>query len=139
MSTSKELLFQNLAGTASIYHHSSKHCLEIALQGTIKESDYKEAFTRLTQELAQSQCCQVIFNNLDLQRETIMERAWFLAKFLPMAYKCVASDYYKAAVVAPPNPIQKMATQVVIKSAKAVGKPVDIQFFDEHAQALEWM
>ncbi|HAA15973.1 MAG TPA: hypothetical protein DCE41_31435 [Cytophagales bacterium] len=139
MSISKELLFENLAGTASIYNHPKKQCLEIALHGVIKEHDYKEAFIRLTQELVQYQCSQVIINNLDLKRDTLVERAWFLAKFLPKAYKCVNSDHYKAAVVSPSNSIQKMATQVVCKSASAVGKPVDIQFFKEHTEALEWM
>ena len=135
----KEVLFENTAGTAVIIHYPEKKCLEIALIGAPKEDDYKEAFTRFAHILGELQYHQVLFNNLRLEKDTLIERAWFLAKFLPMAYRNVTSDRYKAAVVAPANPIQKMATAMVARSAKSLGKPVAVEFFNEQSKALDWM
>ncbi|MEL6533853.1 MAG: STAS/SEC14 domain-containing protein [Bacteroidota bacterium] len=136
---SPTVVFENTAGTAKILHHPLERTFEIALIGKIDQADYQEAFLTYL-ELTESRGYQIaLFNNSHLEEDTMQSRAWFIANFLPRSMKRIRSIHYRAAVVAPINRFQRMITEMVAKGARALGKPMTVEFFDSTTDALRWL
>lgn len=134
-----EIIFENAAGTARIYDHSHQGCGEIALFGSINHVDYKEAFNTFATFLQTKEYAKVIFNNQALVKDTLPSRAWFLTKFIPNTHKKVKASLYRVAVIVPSNRIQRITVETIAKAAKAIAVPMEVQFFENTAEALEWV
>ncbi|HAA17044.1 MAG TPA: hypothetical protein DCE41_37165 [Cytophagales bacterium] len=136
---SPTVVFENTAGTAKIFHHPLERTYEIALIGKVDQKDYQEAFLTYL-ELSEAQGYQIaLFNNSQLQEDTMQSRAWFIANYLPKSMGRIRSIHYRAAVVSPINRFQRMITEMVAKGARALGKPMTVEFFDSTSEALQWL
>ena len=110
----------------------------IELSGKVDLVDYKDAFEKFTEHVYQSGYSKLLYDVRQLTATDPRARAWYMTSHLPKAFKTISGDL-KCALVKPSSLFQRMTMEAVVKGSKALGRKLDVKFFESLDDALEWI
>lgn len=134
----QEVVYHNAGNTARVYRNQADAYIMVELTGAVQVSDYREAFTTLLKELANTGYQKLVFNLKALSKSDPESRAWLMKKFLPQAFHAIKGEA-KAAIVSPTNTFQELALQMVLDSVQTIAYKTEVKYCQSVEEATAWI
>lgn len=129
-------IHQAAGGNVSIHDVSDQGFLLMVMAGNVSVADYKKGFETLTQLMEEKGLKTLVMEASELRQSDPEARAWLMKKHIPDLLRRLGR--LNLAMVSPKSIFQKMAVNLVVKTMKALGKPVDIKPCDELEEGFVW-
>ncbi|SFE84097.1 SpoIIAA-like [Thermoflexibacter ruber] len=133
-----ELLFENVAKTASIFFYPEADMGRLKLAGKIDTDDFKTAYDKLLEYAVEKKLHKGILDLTDLQYSPPLARAWLATNFAKRALKFLDKSPI-IGIVKSQNAFQRLAASAVISSLGMLGSKIKIEFFETLAEAENWL
>ena len=134
--STQEMVFTTRVSTMEALH--DKQAYLISIYGEMTLEDYKQVYPKALEFVVESGWKKLIFNLLELTKDDSQGRAWYLRKHLPEVWKKMGGGF-KCALIQPTSAFQRMAMNLIVKGVKAMGKDIELKFFDTEEEAIAWM
>ena len=115
-----------------------KELFLVEIKGDLTLDDYQDIYPKTLDFVVKTGWKKLVFNLLDMDKDDLSGRAWYLRTHLPEVFKKVG-DGFRCAVIQPSNMFQRMALGMVVKGINAMGRKVTLKYMDSIDEAMDWI
>jgi hypothetical protein len=136
-----QILYENLTLGARVTYFTDKNMVLVDSWGDHSdEASYKLYFETFLKTYPYSQHACLLIDTTKLTKSTSSNRAWFSTSVAPRFFKGFEHQQkIKIAIVIPKGLFEKLAIEILIKAAQALGQKVQLKSFNDAVEAEKFV